>query len=775
MTAVSKRIPLQVDVRRIIEVLATQIYQSPLALLRENTQNAFDAILLRIHRGDEFDPRIAVEIRPTEIRIDDNGIGMTYTEVSGNYWKAGASSKNTPEAKAAGVVGTFGIGAMANFGIASRLEVVTESAVNGERTLTRANAATLSVRDDCIELLPQLALASPGTSVLATISNTTRLDLTEAVSYIAEFVRHVAIPITVNGRLVSQQPLDSQWPRPTSTWSATDRLHLTADIIGTVTADASRDGQLWLDVSELQQNGEDINGRAVIAQGVGAFQTLRSGFGLATVAANSVYGFGGTIDLPMLQPTAGREALSTSSMQLIQEIVQRIEDWVSPRLAEDPIADKNVQFIEWARRNRRPELCGFLTLRVAPSDRKVTLIDVREQTRQEEMSFYSGTDTETIRALASEDNELLIGSQRNPRRECEQIYLNSYCRVAAVAEGPRLVEAYSRGTRRTAELAVAHRVADTLERDYFLRSEVILGKISHRVPVFVVSADPAVRIALDPDGPSFKVLTELYESEYSAFGSFSKDFVRSVVFPQVESLVPSSTREGAAAFLTRIRSKRDLFEYDLADKVELSAIWEDYYRGNISFEEAADLSRSIGRGSVQVVSSAVQVNEIVPDLVENQQHLPEGAVGQPLPAIQRPDVTTPASILTIDNRNPALNGFRCFLALSDRAMAENGDFFLQPHRTAVVWGGQKVLFVFEHHAREFGLYYDIQSDRLVADESGGGEYLTSTLLLGARVFIPIPGVIQPSFIPDAGTTKRLQVRGDVIHSRAPSVESSIAV
>jgi molecular chaperone HtpG len=25
----------------------------------------------------------------------------------------------------------------------------------------------------------------------------------------------------------------------------------------------------------------------------------------------------------------------------------------------------------------------------------------------------------------------------------------------------------------------------------------------------------------------------------------------------------------------------------------------------------------------------------------------------------------------------------------------------------VVWGGQKVLFVFEHHSGEFGLYYDV--------------------------------------------------------------------
>ena len=115
MSDKTQRIPLQIDVRRIIEVLAAQIYQSPLALLRENTQNAFDAILQRVHRRDVFEPRIRIDITPTEIRVSDNGLGMTYTEVQNNFWRAGSSSKNTPEARAAGVVGTFGIGAMANF------------------------------------------------------------------------------------------------------------------------------------------------------------------------------------------------------------------------------------------------------------------------------------------------------------------------------------------------------------------------------------------------------------------------------------------------------------------------------------------------------------------------------------------------------------------------------------------------------------------------------------------------------------------------------------
>ena len=763
-----QRIPLQVDIQRIITVLAAQIYQSPLALLRENTQNAFDAILQRIHQGDIFDPTINIVVTPTEMRVSDNGLGMTYTQVHNNFWRAGSSSKNTPEARAAGVVGTFGIGAMANFGIASRLNVVTESAVSGERTETSADRATLSAQENCIEVMAQLPQGQPGTLVTATISKSATIQIADAITYITEFVRHVTIPVTVNGTLVSQQPIDSHWPGPSPVWSSVGSVSLAGRLSATARAQAGADGRLWIDVVDVYEHGTRLEARMVLSQGAGQLQTFRSGFGLATVGVASVYGFGGGINLPTLQPTAGREALSNPSMTFLQGIVQDLEIWVSERFAKHSISDRNTRFMEWARRNRRPDLCGQLRIRQAPFDERIRLEEVRERSTSRPMRFYAGTDAQVIHAVASEESPLLVGSQSNPRRACERAFLSKYCSIEPVSEGPSLIETYAPGTREIDELAIAHRVSDTLERDYFLRSEVVLGQISHNVPAFVVGKVPVVRIALDPSSPTFAVLKELYTTEYSTFGSFAKDYVRTVVFPQVKDLVPSSTREGATAFLKRIRSKRDLFEYELSDRRELGSIWEDYYRGTITFEEAAEQSRTATQGSIQVVARSAQVVDVAPDLVTNQALLPGAVVGQPLPVIRRPDVTTSASLLTIDFSNPALNGFRCFLALSDRVMAEKGDFFFQPHRTSVVWGGLKVLFVFQHHSGEFGLYYDIQSDQLVSQESGGGEYSTSTLLLGSRVFIPVPNVIHTSFIPSPGTTRRLEVRGEVLHLRRRS-------
>src|SRR6266567_6047108 len=121
MNETAEKIPFSIEISRMIELLAAQIYPTPFALLRENVQNSFDAILLRKHLGQQFDARIDVTIEPTRVCVADNGIGMSREDLRNHFWRAGSSSKNTDDARAAGVVGTFGIGAMANFGIASEL------------------------------------------------------------------------------------------------------------------------------------------------------------------------------------------------------------------------------------------------------------------------------------------------------------------------------------------------------------------------------------------------------------------------------------------------------------------------------------------------------------------------------------------------------------------------------------------------------------------------------------------------------------------------------
>ena len=276
-------------------------------------------------------------------------------------------------------------------------------------------------------------------------------------------------------------------------------------------------------------------------------------------------------------------------------------------------------------------------------------------------------------------------------------------------------------------------------------------------------------ITLDPAGPTVSATINLYEHEYSAFGSMVKDFVRNAIFPKVADKVPSSTRQGAEAFLRAIRRPREIFEYENTDTSQLSLIWLDYTEGKITLTEAVGRSKQAVQTSVQIVDgrSAAWISDVVPDVVPNEQATHALVVDETpnleaAPAIMRSDVSSVAKLLTIPADQPALRGYRCFIALSEKIRADMGDFFLQPHKTSIVWGGQKVLFIFLHHSGEFGLYYDLQTRDSISEHSGGASFQTSTIILKDVIYIPVPPTIEASFIPAEAERKRFEIRCDLL-------------
>ncbi len=769
MSNKASRIPFHVEINRIIELLAKQIYQSPLALLRENTQNAYDAVLQRLHLGQKFNPLIEIMITLDKIVVKDNGIGMTWDQLDQNYWKAGASGKNNDEARAAGVVGTFGIGAMANFGAATKLEVVTESATTGERTLSRADKETLSATAPCIDMLPQEMTGNPGTMVTALMPSEGAVNVSEATNYIKGFVRYLSIPVKVNDMLISETPIESGVPRQRSDWERTYAdVDLASAIRADITLSISKTGEIWVLLETIRHKSVPIDGMLVLSQGQFQIQTLRSRFVLAGAGVSSAYRFGGIANLPMLQPTAGREAITTESMQFLQELMISIDNFVSLQVAETPYVDLNTDFMSWALRHGRIDLCGNLRVNFAPSGQPMTLSELREKSKFAPFNYYDGTDAAIIETYGTEETPLLVASRSNPRRQCEQLYIQSYCKVTVISNQPTVLDRVPEKHWTLAQSGMALRVVNSLEENYFLPARLTYGKISHGLQIFVDSSTTPIEIVIDPDWGTVTTILSLYDSEFGSFGGLVKDFLNFVIFPKVQNLVPSSTRQGAAAFLKAISKPKDTFEYGKSDLSSLRDVWDDYLDGKITLAEAARMSTEFASSTVQVVdrSHTSSVAQVAPDILENQRLL-EGAdiprEPEALPAITRLENMTPAKLLVIPECDPALKGYRCFLAITDRVRKERGDFFLQPHWTEVVWGGQKVLYIFQHHSKQFGLYYEMQTKELVSDKPNGELFATCTMVLGDTIFIPVPDAVAKVFIPTDSSKKRFDVRCDLLY------------
>ena len=763
-------IPFQIDSQRVVQLLAKQIYQSPFALLRENTQNAFDAVRERLARQPSFNPSIEIKLTPEKIVITDNGIGMTPDDLKHHYWTAGNSSKNNDAARAAGVVGTFGIGAMANFGIADRLIVETESAESGERTICRADRSRLDFTQNCIERRFLNPIGEPGTTITAHVSAGQQISVQKAQAYIAEFVSLVELPVRVNGTIVSQKPVEELIPPVSEAWRMTDTgRKIGSRMKSDVTAILSNNADLWLHFTNISWDSRPFPGRLVLRTGQSNLRTFRSGFGLATASVNSWYQFGGIADLLVLEPTAGREAITVDGLQLLQSMMVDIDLFASELLAARDESNFSTPFMNWVMGHGRYDLCGRLQMTIKPGD-KISLKKVAQLTLTKPMMLYKGSDQGMIDVHASDDTPLLILARTNPRRTCEENFLQTRANVKPISDTPTVKHRRTYSQMSMEESALAYRIEAILETDYFVKCDVDFGLISHGLPLLAKKKDGRIKITLNPEGPTVQLLISIYQTEYDAFGSTAKDFVRTVLFPRIANYVPSSTRQGAEAFLRAIRKPREVFEYADADLGNLPSIWEDYTEGRISLRQAVKRSQKAVRSSVQVVHMATNARNIVPDVIQNEQALnavvDPGQNFDPSPGITRMETTSPAKLLVIDGNEPSLRGYRCFLSITDKAREQMGEFFLQPHTTNIVWGGQKTLFIFMHHSRQFGLYYDLLTREVIESPAGGGAYPTCSIVLKDRLYIPIPEEISTSFIPKSGERKRFEISATILRTES---------
>ena len=193
----------------VLRIISKQVYETPLAFVRENVQNAVDAVRIQAHRegtlpGDDK-YKIDVTVADRQITVRDNGIGMTESELKNLFWTIGASGKRTPEALEAGCVGTFGIGGFANFGVCDVLEVTSQSVDDEGGTLTRLSENDIEAAGN---QNPEVSVersdvASPrGTVVRGHLREEPSVEDIE--DYLRDFVRFVPTAVYFNGKKLSQ-------------------------------------------------------------------------------------------------------------------------------------------------------------------------------------------------------------------------------------------------------------------------------------------------------------------------------------------------------------------------------------------------------------------------------------------------------------------------------------------------------------------------------------------------------------------------------------------
>ena len=359
-----ERTNFDIKIDRILNILCDQIYDSPLSLLRENVQNAYDAILMRQQMDGTRTGRIVITIKGNELSIDDNGEGMDLNSLKENYWTAGKSGKNNEVAKRAGVVGTFGIGAMANFGVCTELKVITKR-IGQQKTLTSwVSKAELSVSNDCIGIADdQIQREEYGTKIVVTLDDRFLISAADVENYLMPYVQYLKIPVTVNGRLISQKdyhlPIDK---RENEISKSGDCAMNNCRFSFVVRFYKSNQLNPRIYIKDINFYGKVIKGDLVLQSNIPSLIGLHNEFGLAPAPVSSHFALGGIANLDVLSPTAGRDALSRESVDTLAVLVNMADETIAKCIADTQYADNCRELMSFIRTKGRYDLAKHITI-----------------------------------------------------------------------------------------------------------------------------------------------------------------------------------------------------------------------------------------------------------------------------------------------------------------------------------------------------------------------------------------------------------------------------
>jgi molecular chaperone HtpG len=747
--------PIEVDLERILPILAREIYTSPFAFLRENVQNAFDAIRMQIFRDRAVDAarehKISITLNGNRVSISDSGIGMTKQDLARYFWSIGKSGKHTPEAKSAGVVGTFGIGGMANFGVCSRLEVLTKIHSARASILSYAERNKLSAKEDCVFYETGPSDFGPGTTVTGVLIQAITRD--EITAYLKPIVQYLDISVQVEGQVISRKSFPS-----------VRRDDGAAFVVscGPVNAEvwirALQNGQAEVSVDQLTWNDVETDISAVFSTTIRGVSAYQHGFMLAAVPVTTVFGLGGVLNSSVLRPTAGREAVTDESRTLVQNLLAAVETGLAQHISQVPgLPERFSSFYRYLGQERCWELAGPASVRLYGSTARIRLDSLNPSMKGKVYFARDGHDQSIAQAYVEQGKTVVLLSSDAYRQRVESAYLTTYCNASPLEDRVTCVRV--RDQLSFSEETLKFQLADRLRRQFLIDGvHIRAGELSHGAMLWI-SPSPNTRervLFIDFRHPNIKRLAELRES--LSFDAVFDIFIRDSVLPHLEGAFPDLRKRDFDALLRKLQSTVEYFEIDPGD---VGRIQQLASITNMSPEAVAAVfggrrARTPQYTSVRrsdVFSVGGQVNQVA-----DQAH------GKSPDEIRREmeilflQTALAAKILDATDVNPQFGLARYYLALTADAHVLYRRVFLERKpSTDFSWGGHRAGYLF-YSLGSAVVYYDIQFEELIGESetherTGMFTMQHEPIVIKNQVFLPIPENFEREMVPIDRTIK----------------------
>lgn len=232
MASWHRKIPFQVDIAGVIDIMGGSLYSRPDTPIRELLQNAHDAIMRRRRKDLDFRGRIDVRQDPAQgtISFSDDGIGLTPEDAEKYLGTVGSGltgmiKRSQPVPDSAGgsgdrgdLIGQFGVGLFSAFMLADRMIVESRHDDADSGILWEAGAGTE------IDLSPS-DRSTPGTTVTLILKPEFRF-LSQQTETVAKAIREYAdflpIPIYLNDSSKRVNVIHAAWFEPSQDRESTE-------------------------------------------------------------------------------------------------------------------------------------------------------------------------------------------------------------------------------------------------------------------------------------------------------------------------------------------------------------------------------------------------------------------------------------------------------------------------------------------------------------------------------------------------------------------------
>ena len=738
---------LKFDSNQMIRLLGVQLYDTPLAMLRKNVQNAVDAIRMRMVKDNGFTPRVDVNISINSVSIEDNGIGMSDETLRNNYWYAGNSGKNTPEAKAAGVIGHFGIGALANFGVCTELELSTRLYGSSTRCYSKAERARLNEKS-IILTKEEDHTDKYGTKITAKLELPGSVTADNAISYLRSYVRYLDIPVFVNGTLISGQSMEVDHSRKNAISKRGETTQRNSSFKYELSYNNYQPIGLQIKVTDVEISGMPMRGQVFLATNTNesGIMGIYNGFGLANINLVTNFNMSGVMDFSFLEPTAGREAISRESTRTAQVLLQDIEEFWASVIATSTIADNYRDFLYYLQNHFSLKNAANVSVRLV--NRMKNDIKMSEIEEPKNYIYYAGQDEATKNSYSSSKSTLLWLHPDNPKRKVQRMCMNALG-IEEIGNKVEVRKVYNFRELDTDEAIILGEIRRTIEDDYIISDvEVVFAEITMTVQYHTELKDKGFIIYIQRNTPDILNIKSIYKNSYSLFTPLVKDFVRTSLYNLFAGFIPTD-KKTRAAYINRVfNDKRETYTLSPADYGELNDVYErikdsqmdvDQFLNYVLEKNSTRQKQTVDDADIGDVEKVVSTAGMATENKENERipkKAPDALVAQP--PILEMDNDTDKKLLFTNAVSPVLHGNQMFLALSDKMDRFNRPFFLLPHTTRVIWSMHRIIYIFTDITSSVSFYYELELDKKLDEANTGGEpILSTTIVTKNKIFVPV--------------------------------------